>query len=77
MTVLIEVDARRRVSLGALATAERYIAESDASGVITLSPAVVMTEMEARLLTRPDILAAVEASRSSDEDAGRPRRRTA
>jgi len=75
MTVIIEVDARKRVSLGGLATAERYIADVDDSGVITLSPAVVMTEMEARLLARPDILAAVEKSRASAEDAGRPQRR--
>lgn len=75
--MLLEVDARNRLSLGNLAKAKQYLVEVDPSGVITLSPAVVMTEMEARLLARPDILAQVEASRASGEDAGRPRRRKA
>ena len=76
-TMLLEVDTRRRISLGALATADRYLVDVDEDGIITLSPAVVMTEMEARLMARPDILAQVEQSRARAEDAGRPQRRKA
>lgn len=75
MAMLLDVDARRRISLGALAAADRYLVDVDEDGVITLSPAVVMTEMEARLARRPDVLAQVEQSRTSGEDAGRPVRR--
>ena len=76
-TMLLEVDTRRRISLGALATAARYLVGVDEDGIVTLSPAVVMTEMEARLMARPDILARVEQSRARAEDAGRPQRRKA
>lgn len=74
MTV-IEVDARKRVSLGGLAEpGRRYIVEADPDGVITMTPAVVMSELEARLLCRPDILNAVESSRAAGEFVARPAR---
>lgn len=74
MTV-IEVDARKRVSLGSLvAPGKRYIVETDSTGVIVLTPAVVMSETEARLLARPDIMEIVERSRKTGIDAGRPQR---
>lgn len=75
MTTIIEVDSRRRVSLGELATAERYLVERDDEGVITLSPAVVITELEARLLNRPDILAQVAKSRAGVMSTEAPQRR--
>lgn len=40
---IIEVDARRRISLGDLAQHDRYVARSGPDGVIVLSPAVVLT----------------------------------
>lgn len=67
---IIDVDARRRVSLGALATADRYTIEREDDGTIVLRPAVVLTEDEFKLLNRPDILHAVQGSRQ-DEKAGR------
>ena len=39
----LEVDSRRRISLGELAKADRYLVEQDDEGKITLTPAVVMT----------------------------------
>lgn len=39
----LEVDSRRRVSLGELAKADRYLVEQDDTGTIHLIPAVVMT----------------------------------
>lgn len=39
---LLEVDARRRISLGSLATHDRYLATREEDGTIVLTPAVVM-----------------------------------
>lgn len=79
MSTLLEVDGRKRVSLGAAATAERYLLEQDEGGVITLTPAVVMTADEVKLLSRPDITEAVERSRAKalagSPGAARPTRR--
>lgn len=82
MGPLLEVDSRKRVSLGqAAGLAERYLMEQDQEGVITLTPAVVLSTMEVNLLrNRPDIIEAVEHARA-DIDAGqidgtvRPRRK--
>ena len=40
---LFEIDGRRRISLGALATAQYYFAEKQPDGVIVLTPAQVIT----------------------------------
>lgn len=72
MTTLLEVDSRKRISLGqATGLVERYLMEQDQDGVITLTPAVVLSAMEVNLLkNRPDIVEAVERARC-DIDAGR------
>lgn len=80
MSTLLEVDSRKRVSLGqAAGLADRYLMDQDQDGIITLTPAVVVTADEARLLTRPDIIEAVNASRAHSaaggEGAGQPRRK--
>jgi hypothetical protein len=46
---LLEVDSRRRISFGSLATHSRYLASVEDDGTIILTPAVVMTAAEARL----------------------------
>jgi hypothetical protein len=61
---LLEVDSRKRVSLGSMTVAERYIAEQDESGIITLTPAVILSESEAKLLARPDILQQIDNARA-------------
>lgn len=58
---LLEVDSRRRISLGSLAEHARYLVEVEDDGVIVLTPAVVMSVAEARLHT------AVETSRRIDD----------
>lgn len=70
--MLIELDSRSRASLKALATHDRYIAEVEGDGTIVLTPAVVMSAAEARLMERPDILDRVEQNRA----AGLPGKRT-
>lgn len=47
---LVEKDARGRVSLGQVLTADRYLVSRDAEGRVILEPAVVMTAAEERLL---------------------------
>lgn len=63
---LLEVDSRRRISLGSLAEHDRYLVEVEADGVIVLTPAVVMSVVEARLH------AAAETARQVDNFLDHP-----
>jgi hypothetical protein len=63
---LLEVDSRRRISLGSLAEHDRYLVDVEADGTIILTPAVVMSAAEARLH------AATETSRTIDEFLDNP-----
>jgi hypothetical protein len=63
---VLEVDSRRRISLGSLAEHDRYLVEVEEDGTIVLTPAVVMSAAQARLL------AAAEASRGIDEFLDHP-----
>lgn len=58
---LLEVDSRRRLSLGPLAEHDRYLVQVEDDGVIILTPAVVMSVAEARLH------AAAETARKIDD----------
>jgi hypothetical protein len=75
---LVEVDARRRVSLGSLAEYDRYFANVEEDGTIVLTPAVVMPAAEVRLYEATETAAEVDAF-LSDPDLGvrrvRPSRR--
>ena len=44
--MLLEMDSRRRVNLSGLARHDRYLAEVEENGTITLTPAVVMGTAE-------------------------------
>jgi hypothetical protein len=63
---LLEVDSRRRISLGQLAEHDRYLVEVEEDGTIILTPAVVMPAAQARLL------AATDTSRHIDEFLDHP-----
>ena len=56
--VLIELDDDRRASLERVGRAEHrlYLARQDPDGTITLTPAVVMSEIEARFLANPTLM---------------------
>jgi len=69
---LIELDSRKRASLKLIAKHERYLVEVEGDGTIVLTPAVVMSTAEARLLERGDIVEKVETNRA----AGLPGKRT-
>jgi hypothetical protein len=63
---LMEVDSRRRISLGSLAAHDRYLVEVEDDGIIVLIPAVVMSAAEARLH------AATETSKRMDDFLDHP-----
>jgi hypothetical protein len=63
--VLIELDDRRRVSLGKLGRPEhrRYLAAQHPDGTIVLTPAAVITELEARFLANRALVERIEDDR--------------
>ena len=78
--VLIEIDQRGRTSLGRLHVASgRYLGEVQPDGTVVLHPATVMTRGQARLLGRPEVMAAIDevvANPSIGVRRGRPRRKS-
>lgn len=72
--VFIELDARRRVSLGKLGRHSRYLAREEADGTLIFEPAVVMSELEARFMANRERVAHIEDDRGHPERL-RPRRR--
>jgi len=74
----LEVDARRRISLGALAEYDRYLADVEEDGTIVLTPAVVMSVAQARLNAAPQTGEAIDEFLDNPETGSyraRPRRR--
>lgn len=61
---LIELDDRKRVSLGKYATGTRYLLTTEPDGTLILTPAVALSVAEARLLDRPDLLETVKNNRA-------------
>jgi hypothetical protein len=72
--VLVELDNRRRASLGRLGNPEHryYLGHTEPDGRIVLVPAVVMPEAEARLRGNPELLGQIEHTVA--EPASRVRR---
>ncbi len=77
---LIELDDRRRVSLGKVGRHRRYLAHEEPDGTLVLTPAAVMSEAQARLLALPDVMADIDAFVAEPERHGttrsRPQRRS-
>lgn len=78
--VVVELDDRRRVSLGKIGRPEhrRYLAHEEPDGTIVFTPAVVMSEAQYQLLANPDLVAQMErtaADPSSRVRRGRPTRK--
>lgn len=61
MEILLELDDRRRASLGRIGRPEhkRYLVTEEPDGTLILKPAVVMAEHEARLLANPVLMARI------------------
>jgi len=66
---LIELDDRRRASFGKLGRPEhrRYLATQHPDGTIVLTPAVVISEMEARFLANRELVERIEENRRHPE----------
>lgn len=67
--ILVETDDRGRVSLARLGAEprSRYLARTDPDGTVTLSPAVVISELEHRLLSNPALVEQIEDNRAHPE----------
>ena len=74
--VLVELDERRRLSLGKMGKPEhrRYLAAEQPDGTIILTPAVVMSELEARFLANRALVERIEENRRHPERLVRRRR---
>lgn len=65
---LIELDSRKRAPLRPFARHQRYIVSEESDGTLILTPAVVMSELEARLLRNsPAVFAHLEESTAHPE----------
>jgi hypothetical protein len=60
--ILVELDERRRLSLGKVGKPEhrRYLVHEEPNGTIVLVPAVVMSESQAQLLANRDLVEQIE-----------------
>jgi prophage tail gpP-like protein len=67
MSILIELDERRRASLGRIGRHSRYLAREEPDGTLIFEPAVVLTEAEQRYLDNEALVAQVEDNRAHPE----------
>ena len=74
---LLELDERRRASLGKIGRPEhrRYLVTEEPDGTVVLTPAVVMSELEARFLANRELVERVEENRRNPDRMVRRRRR--
>jgi len=76
---LIELDDRRRASLGKVGRHRRYLAHEEPDGTLVLVPAVVMSDVQARLLAAPDVMTEIDRFVADPDAEGvsraRPHRR--
>ncbi len=72
MTMIVELDDRRRLSLGKIGHHSRYLVREESDGTLIFEPALVMTEFEARVLGNAELVAQLHASQA---DPGRRRPR--
>lgn len=66
---LVELDRRRRVSLGRVGRPEhtRYIVREEEDGTLVWTPAAVVSDLEARFLQDPALLARIDEGRRHPE----------
>jgi hypothetical protein len=77
MEQLVELDERRRVSLGRLGNPEhtRYLVVEEPDGTLVFTPAVVMSELEAKLLANHGLVERIAENRADPSRlVRRPRR---
>jgi len=66
---LIELDARRRASFGRVGRPEhtRYLVSEEDDGTLVLTPATIVSDLEARFLQDPAVLTRIEDDRRHPE----------
>lgn len=76
VATLVEFDDRRRASFGKLGHHDRYMAEELADGTIVLHPAVIVSEMQLRLMASPEFYQQITEANALPTEAllRRPRR---
>lgn len=64
--LLVELDDRRRVSLGRIGRQEhtRYLVTEEPDGTLVFTPAVVLSELEAKLLVNDELVERILANRA-------------
>jgi len=67
MSNLIELDERRRLSLGKIGRHSRYLVREEPDGTLIFEPAVVLTEAEQRYLENATLVAQIEDNRAHPE----------
>lgn len=70
-STLVQIDGRKRASLGAMARFDQYMAREEPNGTIIFEPAVILTPSERAFLADPELVAAL-----SNANAHPERRRT-
>ena len=66
--ILVELDSRRRAALGRLAHHDRYLVTEEPDGTLIFTPAVVMTDLEAKLLRNdPELMRQLEGKMAHPE----------
>lgn len=66
--ILVELDSRRRAALGRLAHHDRYLVTAEPDGTLILTPAVIMTDLEAKLLRKnPEFVRQLEGKMAHPE----------
>lgn len=63
---LVELDERRRVSLGRIGRQEhtRYLVTEEPDGTLVFTPAVVLSELEVKLLANDEVVDSILANRT-------------
>lgn len=65
--IVVEVDSRRRVSLGKIGRHRRYLVHEEPDGTLIMEPATVLTEAEVRVMGAPGLLDRIERNRTHPE----------
>lgn len=65
--VVIELDDRRRVSMGKIGRHDRYLVHEHDDGTLVLEPAVILSEAEVRFMANPSLVAQIENNRAHPE----------
>lgn len=64
---ILDLDPRRRASFGRIGRPEhrRYLVMEEPDGTLILTPAVVVSELEARFMSNPTLVARVDKTRAN------------